>query len=300
MMSLYHEVRQALAELPVRPSRRYGQHFLIHRNVLDAIIDLLELGSDDEILEIGPGLGFLTRSLVAPARNVWAVEVDPHLVDYLQKSPWEGSSKLHLIHGDILDVDLNAILPQRKIKLAGNLPYNIAAPVLFRLIEERDRFSLMVLMLQKEMAERIRARPGTKAFGSLSVWWQVHGEILGRVPVSPEAFFPRPKVQSMILKLRFFPRPLAPARDLDSLRKIVRAAFRQRRKTLGNSLEELFPRGKKEAETFLRNHEIDPRRRGETLSVSEFLRLAQALALKDLPGSGAEGVPDSEQSKQYL
>ena len=300
MMSLYHEVRQALAELPVKPSKRYGQHFLIHRNVLDSIVDLLELGSDDEILEIGPGLGFLTRSLFGPARNVWAVEVDPHLVDYLQKSFWEGGSKLHLIHGDILDVDLNAILPQRKIKLAGNLPYNIAAPVLSRLIEERDRFSLMVLMLQKEMAERIRARPGTKAFGSLSVWWQVHGEILGRIPVSPEAFFPRPKVQSMVLKLRFFPRPLAPARELHFLRKIVGAAFRQRRKTLGNSLEELFPRGKKEAETFLRNHEIDPRRRGETLGVNEFLRLAQALALKDPHDSGDERAPDSEGLKQFL
>jgi len=299
MMSLYQEVRQALAELPVKPSKRYGQHFLIHRNVLDSIVDLLELGSDDEILEIGPGLGFLTRSLVGPARNVWAVEVDPHLVDYLQKSSWEGSPRLHLIHGDILDVDLNAILPQRKIKLAGNLPYNIAAPVLFRLIEERDRFSLMVLMLQKEMAERIRARPGTKAFGSLSVWWQVHGEILGRIPVSPEAFFPRPKVQSMILKLRFFSRPLAPARDLYFLRKIIGAAFRQRRKTLGNSLEELFPRGKKEAETFLRNNEIDPRRRGETLGVSEFLRLAQALALKDPDDSGDERAPGTEAVKQF-
>ena len=193
MTSLYREVRQALAELPVRPSKRYGQHFLIHKSVLDAVIDLLELGSNDDILEVGPGLGFLTRSLVLRARNVWAVEVDPYLVDYLQKSPWGGSPKINLVHGDILDVDFNAILPQRKIKLAGNLPYNIAAPVLFRLIDERDRFSLMVLMLQKEMADRIMARPGTKAFGNLSVWWQIHGEILGRIPVSPEAFFPGQK-----------------------------------------------------------------------------------------------------------
>jgi 16S rRNA (adenine1518-N6/adenine1519-N6)-dimethyltransferase len=300
MTSLYREVRQALAELAVRPSRRYGQHFLIHGSVLDAIIDLLEVGSDDEILEVGPGLGFLTRSLVRRARNVWAVELDRYLVDYLQQSPWGGSSKFSLVHGDILDVDFNAILPPRKIKLAGNLPYNIAAPVLFRLIDERERFSLMVLMLQKEMAERIIARPGTKAFGSLSVWWQIHGEILSKIPVSPEAFFPRPKVQSMVLKLRFFPRPLAPAQNLPFLRKIVRAAFGQRRKTLGNTLEELFPRGKKEAEAFLRSHEIDPRRRGETLSVSEFLRLAQALALKDLRGSGAESVADSGKTKQFL
>jgi 16S rRNA (adenine1518-N6/adenine1519-N6)-dimethyltransferase len=300
MMSLYQEVRNALEDLPVRPRKRYGQHFLIHRHVLDAIIDLSELGSDDEILEIGPGLGFLTRCFVEITRKVWAIEVDPFLVDWLRNRPWGGNPKLSLIHGDILGVDFKAILPDRKIKLAGNLPYNISTPILFRLIDERDRFSLMVLMLQKEVANRIGAHPGTKTYGTLSVWWQIHGEILGRIPVSAEAFFPRPKVQSMILKMRFFPRPLASDQDLPFLRRIVRAAFRQRRKTLGNALDEIFPGGKKEAEDFLRSHDVDPRRRGETLSVKEFLRLAQALHPQDLIGSDAQAVPDSGKSQRFI
>jgi 16S rRNA (adenine1518-N6/adenine1519-N6)-dimethyltransferase len=277
MTSLYQEAQQALQELPVRPSKKLGQHFLIHRNVIEGIVKLLQLTPDEEVLEIGPGLGFLTRRLVEQARHVWAVEVDSFLVNWLRKTPWANRPDLCLVQDDILNVDFSVLLPNHKIKLAGNLPYNISTPVLFRLIEERERFSLVVLMLQREVANRIAASPGTKAYGGLSVWWQIHGEILNRMPVSPEAFFPRPKVQSMVLQMRFFSQPLAAAGDLPLLKKVVRAAFGHRRKTLGNAFQELFPGKKRELEQLLRAHAIDPQRRGETFDVGEFIHLAQLL-----------------------
>ena len=281
MTSLYQEVQQALQELPVRPSKRLGQHFLIHRNVIDGIVKLLQLTPDEEVLEIGPGLGFLTRRLAEHARHVWAVEVDSFLVNWLRRTPWANHPDLCVVQDDILSVDFGVLLPKHKIKLAGNLPYNISTSVLFRLIEERERFSLVVLMLQREVANRIAASPGTKAYGGLSVWWQIHGEILNRMPVSQEAFFPRPKVQSMVLQMRFFSQPLVPTGDLPLLKKVVRAAFSHRRKTLGNAFQELFPGKKKAVEEFLRARDIDPQRRGETFEVKEFIHLARILREED-------------------
>jgi 16S rRNA (adenine1518-N6/adenine1519-N6)-dimethyltransferase len=287
MLSLYQETRNALHELAGKPRKRLGQHFLVQRRVHEVIVSLLELGREDEVLEVGAGLGFLTRRLVEIARRVWAIEVDPLMIEWLQNSSCGASPNLELIHGDILETEFAAILPHRKVKLAGNLPYNISTPVLFRVIEERARFSVMVLMLQREVALRIAAGPGTKAYGTLSVWWQVHGEVVEKVPVSAEAFYPRPKVRSMILKMRFYPEPLASVPELSCLKKIVRAAFHQRRKTLANALDDLFAGRKKEVEKFLRAQDVDPRRRGETLAVEEFLRLARALSREGLGNSGS-------------
>jgi 16S rRNA (adenine1518-N6/adenine1519-N6)-dimethyltransferase len=161
----------------------------------------------------------------------------------------------------------------------ANLPYRISTPVLFRLFEFRDRFSLLVLMVQREVAERMIATPGTKAYGTLSVWRQIHGQILDKVSVSPEAFFPRPKVKSIILKIGLYPEPLAPSEDFPFLQKIVRAAFGQRRKTLSNALRDILEKGKNGTERLLRQQGIDPQRRGETLSVEEFIRLARTMRM---------------------
>ncbi len=275
MTTLYEEVRAALRNLEFRPRKSRGQNFLVHERVIDAIVRLVDLSPQDEVLEIGPGLGFLTRRLIASGANVWAVEVDGVLVDWLKRSSLSEHSSFHLLHDDILTAPLDELLPKHKIKLVGNLPYNISTAVLFRLFEWRDPISSLVLMVQKEVAERMASGPGSKEYGTLSVWCQVHGRVTEKLSVSPEAFFPRPKVRSTVLKIELFAEPLAGADELPTLRKLVRAAFGQRRKTLGNALAGLFGKARTETEAFLRSEDIDPQRRGETLSVAEFIKLAR-------------------------
>jgi 16S rRNA (adenine1518-N6/adenine1519-N6)-dimethyltransferase len=275
-VTLYEEVRAALRETNFRPRKSRGQNFLIHERVIDSIMHMLDLSPADEVVEIGPGLGFLTRRLLERAARVWAVEVDAALVERLGASVFAADPKLRLIHGDILEVPLGDMLPDKKLKLVGNLPYSISTPVLFRIFALREHFSSLVLMVQKEVADRIAAQPGTKTFGTLSVWCQIHGRIIDRVSVSPEAFFPRPKVRSTVLKIELFPEPLVTASEIPILRGLVRAAFGQRRKTLGNALTAWLKSDGSEIETLLQSQGIDPRRRGETLSIDEFIKLARA------------------------
>ncbi len=234
-MTLYEEVRAALRESEFRPRKSLGQNFLIHERVIESILRLLDLEADDRVLEIGPGLGFLTRRLLERAATVWAVEVDAALIERLRASDFADNSKLTLIAGDILEISPE-LLPNGKVKLVGNLPYSIATPVLFRIFEWRAHFSGLVLMVQKEVADRIAGAPGTKDYGTLSIWSQVHGRIAEKVPVSPEAFFPRPKVRSTVLKIELFSEPLIAANEMPALSGLVRAAFGQRRKTLSNAL----------------------------------------------------------------
>jgi 16S rRNA (adenine1518-N6/adenine1519-N6)-dimethyltransferase len=277
MGTLYQEARDALRDSSFRPRKSLGQNFLVHDRVLDSILRLVDLAPEDEVLEIGPGLGSLTRRLVERARRVWAVEIDSFLVEKLRRSALGSDPKLELIHGDILEAPLETILPERKIKLVANLPYSISTPALFRLFELRDRFSFLVLMVQREVAERMASSPGTKSYGSLSVWCQVHGKIAAKIPVGPEAFFPRPKVRSTVLKIELHPEPLVAPEEFPTLRGLVRAAFGQRRKTLQNNLMTWLRIGREEADRLLRFEGIEPKRRGETLSVDEFIRLSYAV-----------------------
>jgi 16S rRNA (adenine1518-N6/adenine1519-N6)-dimethyltransferase len=275
-VTLYDEVRAALRESEFRPRKKLGQNFLIQERVIDSILALLDLDDNAQVVEIGPGLGFLTRRLVERAGKVWAVEVDPILVERLRRSDFAANTNFQLIHGDILEVPLPEILPKTKVQLVGNLPYSISTPVLFRVLEWYKRFSQLVLMVQKEVADRIAGKPGTKDYGTLSVWCQVHGQITKKVSVSPEAFFPRPKVRSTVLKIELFPEPLIAPDEISLMRGLVRAAFGQRRKTLGNALSAWLKSGRGEIESFLHSQAIDPRRRGETLSVGEFVKVARA------------------------
>jgi len=286
MATLYEELRAALRDLEFRPRISRGQNFLVHERVIDAIVRMVDLSPRDDVLEIGPGLGFLTRRLIASGANVWAVEVDGVLVDWLKRSSLSEHSSFHLVHEDILTVPFDELLPRHKVKLVGNLPYSISTPVLFRLFEWREHFSSLVLMVQKEVAERMASGPGSKEYGTLSVWCQVHGRVTEKVPVSPEAFFPRPKVRSTVLKIELFPEPLAGADELPMLRGLVRAAFNQRRKTLSNALASVIKRDRNEIDSFLQAQDIDPKRRGETLSVDEFIKLARARGANNLLVAG--------------
>ena len=281
-MTLYEEVRAALRESEFRPKKSRGQNFLIHEHVIESIVRLLDLDRDDQVLEIGPGLGFLTRRLLERAGKVWAVEVDDALVERLRVSEFAATAKFNLIHGDILEVSLEQILPQTKFKLVGNLPYSIATPVLFRIFDWRAHFSTLVLMVQKEVADRIASGPGTKDYGTLSVWCHVHGRITDKINVSPEAFFPRPKVRSTVLKFELYSEPLVGAGEMAKFRGLVRAAFGQRRKTLSNTMTSWLKRERPEIDGFLLAQGIDPKRRGETLTVEDFVKLSHAIGQSDL------------------
>ena len=282
MATLYEEVRGALRDSPFRPKKRLGQNFLIHERVIESILRLLKLSATDEIVEIGPGLGFLTRRLVETVAKVWAVEVDRFLIERLIQGPLGRHPGVQLIHGDILNIRVDELLPAHKVKLVANLPYSISTQVLFRIFEWHEHFSSLVLMVQKEVAERIAGQPGTKSYGTLSVWSQLHGRIADKVQVSPEAFFPRPKVRSTILRIELFPEPLISMQELPLLRVLVRAAFGQRRKTLANALASGLKHGREEIEELLHAEGIDPKRRGETLSVGHFISLARAVERRRL------------------
>ncbi len=277
-MTLYEEVRAALRDSDFKPRKRFGQNFLIHERVIDGILRLLNLQAEDEVFEIGPGLGFLTRRLAEQAGRVYAIEVDDRLVERLKQSPLGAHPRLRLVHGDVLKTSFDTLLPNKKIKVAANLPYSISTPVFFRLLGAREHFSSLVLMVQKEVADRIAGRPGTKSYGTLSVWCQIHGRIVEKFPVAPEAFFPRPEVRSTVLKIELYPAPrLAPER-LPALRGLLRAAFGHRRKTLSNTMAAWLGRSREHVDGLLRSQNIDPKRRGETLTVDEFNNLTQSLS----------------------
>jgi len=255
---------------------------LIHEHVIEAILRLLDLQPSDGVVEIGPGLGFLTRQLVDRAQAVWAVEVDDLLAQRLRASELGASSKFHLIYGDVLKVALPELLPNGKLKLVGNLPYSISTEVLFRIFDWREHFSSLVLMLQKEVADRIASGPGAKSYGTLSVWCQVHGRIGEKIHVAPEAFYPRPKVRSTILKIELLPQARVCQENLPALKGLVRAAFGQRRKTLSNAVGSWLMCERDVVDRLLAAHDVDPKRRGETLSVDEFVKLAQAIRVRGL------------------
>ena len=277
MPTLYQEARAVLQDSGFHARKSLGQNFLIHERVIDAILRLLALDPEDRVLEIGPGLGFLTRRLVEVATDVWAVEIDDFLAQRLSRGSLGEKRNFHLIHGDVLTISPDTFLPAEKVKLAANLPYSISTPVLFRLLDWRRHFSSLVLMVQKEVADRIASGPGTKAYGTLSVWLQAHGRITDKVAVAPEAFYPRPKVRSTILRIELLDEPLIPEAERAALRDLVRSAFGQRRKTLQNALSAWLNLERTEIERFLRAQAIDPQRRGETLSIEEFVRLAKAV-----------------------
>lgn len=233
----------------------------------------MQPGEQDRILEVGPGLGFVTRRLIGAERRVWAVEVDSRLVQWLGDGPLGSHAGFQLVHDDVLKIDFDGFLPDGKIKVVANLPYSVAAPVLLRLFEEGRRFSLLVVMLQKEVARRLTAAPGTPSYGALSVWSRLYGRVTERVPVAPEAFTPKPKVDSTLLRIELLDPPALPPAEIPGLRAVVRAGFGQRRKMLGNALAGLFG---STAEAVFETAAVDPRRRAETLNLDEFGRLARA------------------------
>jgi 16S rRNA (adenine1518-N6/adenine1519-N6)-dimethyltransferase len=261
-----------LSDLPP-PNKRLGQNFLIDPNIVRKIVTLAELGSNDHVLEIGPGRGILTEALCHAAGRVTAVEVDPRLHAYLETRQPEFPN-VELVCEDALAYPVEN-LPMGTVVVA-NLPYYISTPLLFRLLDQRDRFPRMVLMLQAEVADRLVAKPGGSDYGVLSVMAQYAAEITKSFRVSAQCFRPRPEVASAVVLLRTKERARLSRQEEVAFRALVKASFAHRRKTLANSLRDEGYELLSVTEG-LKQLDITPTRRAETLSVEDFLRLALAL-----------------------
>ncbi|MCR8997047.1 16S rRNA (adenine(1518)-N(6)/adenine(1519)-N(6))-dimethyltransferase RsmA [Brevibacillus laterosporus] len=260
-----------------------GQNFLTDINILHNIIDAAELSKDKAVIEIGPGIGALTEQLCRAAGKVMAIEIDQRLLPILEDtlSPYEN---ITVVHGDVLKLDVAALIAEHLsgcsgVSVVANLPYYVTTPILMGLLESGIELDHIVVMIQKEVAERIAAKPGTKDYGSLSVAAQFYAETSIEMIVPASVFIPRPNVDSAVIKLSIRKQPIVEVADEKLFFRVVKASFAQRRKTLLNNLvTNYFGKEKKEqALQALEEADILPSRRGETLSIQEFATLANTI-----------------------
>ncbi|WP_325176793.1 16S rRNA (adenine(1518)-N(6)/adenine(1519)-N(6))-dimethyltransferase RsmA [Paenibacillus alkalitolerans] len=262
-----------------------GQNFLIDGNILRSIVSAATLGPAAGALEIGPGIGALTERLALDSGKVVAVEIDQRLLPMLKES-LSAYPNVSIVHGDVLKIDLHALFREHfadvdSVSVVANLPYYVTTPIVMKLLEEKLPISSIVVMVQKEVADRFAANPGSKDYGSLSVAVQYYTipELVIRVPHT--VFIPQPNVESAVVKLSMREKPAVEVQDEPVFFEVVQASFSQRRKTLLNNLVKFFPEGGKDAcRQFLERCGIDPGRRGETLDISEFARIANELYLR--------------------
>jgi 16S rRNA (adenine1518-N6/adenine1519-N6)-dimethyltransferase len=273
-------IRRELKEYGLIPQKKWGQHFLIDRNILNRVVRTAQVNQEDVVLEIGPGLGEMTFALALQARRVIAVEIDPKLVEILKKKAVDYPN-VEVIKGDILKIDFNQFFDREggRIKVVANLPYQISTPLLFRFTESKEVFSTLTLMLQKEIAERMVASPGGKEYGPLSIFVQLVWSLSIRFFVKPSAFFPSPEVESAVVHMVPKERPIVELRDEEWFTQVVRGCFGYRRKTLSNGLKHSGLSLPQDMERRIERIGIDPRRRPETLTIQEFARLAEALKI---------------------
>ena len=256
----------------VRPKQSLGQNFLVDDNIAKKIVRSLDIGSDDVVLEIGPGQGALTQHLAERAKHLIAVEIDGRVVEEL-KSSFE-SQRVTILHEDFLDTDLSVWSKKfnAALRIVGNIPYHLTSPILFKIIDERTRVQDFTFMLQKEVAQRIIAKPRTKDYGILSVLTQCYGMPKRLFSVSPNCFYPKPKVTSSVVQ--FAPRENLPhGIDEELFKTVVKTAFGKRRKTMRNCLKYL-PYDEPVIEKILKVSFPVLERRPEELTVQQFIDLA--------------------------
>jgi len=280
-MGARREAREALLGIGQRPRRSRGQHFLCDPGVARRIVDVADVGTSDAVLEIGPGLGALTDALVDRAGALRLVEVDVGLAERL-RARYEACRHVRVLTADVLTCELGKCWGD--VDGAGtvvsNLPYNVSTPILFRLLDWYATFPRVVAMVQREVAMRLVAPPGGRTRGVLSVLLQARGSIRTCFDVGPGSFHPPPKVRSTVVEIRWSATPIVPMAEWEEFRRVVRAAFAQRRKMLRSALRVLGRPGADEAariEEALVVAGVDPTARAERLTVEDFLRIARAL-----------------------
>lgn len=271
-------MRSELLKYGLFARKRLGQHFLVDPNILNKVVRAAELGKEDVVLEVGPGLGGMTLALAREAKKVIAIEIDPKLATILREKI-VGQPNVEIVEKDILQVDFRHLLQNEAhtVKVVANLPYQISTPVLFRFMESKRLFSTFTLMLQREVAERMVAPPGRKEYGPLTVFVRSFLEVSIRFFVKPSAFFPPPKVDSAVIHMHWKERPAIEPDQEEWFKKIVKSCFGYRRKTLINALRHSELSLPEAFESKIEKIGINPRRRPETLSIHEFVILAETL-----------------------
>ena len=270
--------KEILSQYGIKPNKKLSQSFLIDINVINRIADAADITQDDIVVEIGAGIGVLTESIAKKAKRVIAVEIDRNLVSLL-KEKLGGYDNVEVHLGDILKFDFSLVAEahKSKIKIIGNVPYNISSPLIFRLIFFRPVIINFMLMLQKEIVQRLVSVPNNKIYGVPSVILQMFASVEKIFDVPSTCFYPQPKVESSMIKGTFRDKPLVPLRDEMFFTGLAKAAFAQRRKMLINNLKKSkLLTGVEEGKIrqVLSNAGIDGQRRGETLSVEEFGKLS--------------------------
>lgn len=288
-------VRSLTEKYGFRVSKSLGQNFLMDQHIVDQIIKGSNIDEASLVIEIGPGLGVLTAAAAKKAGKVVAIEIDKKLLPILKETLGEYPN-VEVIQGDILKTDLLPILEQNQkvggrnresIRVMGNLPYYITTPIIMKLLEERLPLSSITIMMQKEVGERIAAQPGTKAYGALSLAVQYYATVTQVSKVSREVFFPKPNVDSIVLRLDLRKEAPVSLENEQLFFDVIKAGFSQRRKTLRNTLSGLASLSREEMEAAMEAAGIDPGRRGETLSMEEFAALSNQIDQRSsskLPG----------------
>lgn len=283
------DIRSTLKKFNLRPTKSLGQNYLIDNNILMGIVEASELTREDLVLEIGPGLGSLTTELAESAGMVVAVEIDKRLIPVLNHNLKEFSN-IKIINGDIMKFnvveELSKIVTANggdfstaSLKIVANLPYYITTPVVMKFLESSIDAKTMVFMVQKEVADRMVAKPGTKDYGALSVAVQYYSKASVIIEVPPQSFIPQPDVYSSVVKLEIYKTPPVDLHDQELFFRVVKAAFGQRRKTLVNAMNNAgyFNINKEELKEIIISKGIDENQRGETLSIVQFAQISNSI-----------------------
>lgn len=282
--------KEILQKYNIRLTKSLGQNFLIDDNIVKRIVDAADVNAADLAIEIGPGIGSMTVELAARAGYVVAIEIDKHLIPALKEN-LSTFSNTHIINADVLDLDFKEVIPGFKqdnpslssVKVTANLPYYITTPIIMKLLEEDPGIDTMVFMVQKEVADRMVAKPGGKDYGALSVAVQYYSEPQKVLSVPPHCFIPQPEVDSTVIRLSIRKTPPVELVSKELFFKVVKASFGQRRKTLVNALfnSGSFVENKEEIKKMLKDIGIGENQRGETLSIMQFAQLANAFSKRN-------------------
>ena len=260
----------------IKMSKKLGQNFLIKRGIVDEIVHAAELIPDEPVLEVGPGIGTLTQGLAQSGADVTAIELDRRLLEVLDTT-LSSYDNVRIIHGDVLKLDVPSIMNHKPFKVVANLPYYITTPIIMSLLESKLPIERLVVMVQKEVALRMVAKPGTKDYGALSVAVQYYTEPDIVLDVPPKSFLPAPAVTSSVIRCVLRDKPPVDVIDEKLFFRVVKAGFAQRRKTFANTMK-TTGLSKDRIEELLAKVNIDGQRRGETFTLQEFADVANAWA----------------------
>lgn len=293
-MNVYEETQFILNKYKIQASKSLGQNFLVDDNVIEEIIHSSNISKNDLIIEIGPGLGVLTNRLLQEANNIIAVELDSRMVNILKDRfknniNNQAESKLEIINEDILKIDLTKIIAEKKakididkVKVVANLPYYISTPIIMKLLENRLDINEIIVMVQKEVAERLTAKTGTRLAGAITYAVEYYSEAESIIKVPKESFIPSPKVESEVIKLKVREKPKIEVKNEKLLFNIIQKSFMQRRKTLSNALlNNNIIKNKEDVEKVWKTLELSDNVRGENLTLENFGKIADYMNINN-------------------